>query len=427
MHNVLTKSNMFIIKYVAYILGILMNAVFFVINGMGIPNVGLAIIIFTVIIYMAMTPLTVKQQRFSRLMTVMQPELNKIQAKYKGKQDQVSQQKMMDETQAVYGKYGVSPTGSCLQVAIQMPILFALYQVIYKIPGYISMIGDRLTSLVTENGFAQFLTAFVEKTGNASLTQTLTANPTTETMVDTIYKLNTAQWSSILNEASGKTFESALIATHDYVTEVTSFIGLNISDAPLNLLTTGWSQKSAFLIIAAIMIPLLAWVTQVLNIKLMPTAAGGNEQAASQMKMMNRIMPLMSVFFCFTLPVGIGIYWIMGAVVRTIQQVVINNILKKEDLEKVIAKNQEKMKKKREKKGVSNEQISRNVSVNTKNIESAAAQNSKRAALEERLKSLENEEARTAAPGSLAAKANMVADYENRTGKVRKHADAKKK
>lgn len=418
---------MFIIKYVAYILGILMNAVFFVINGMGIPNVGLAIIIFTVIIYMAMTPLTVKQQRFSRLMTVMQPELNKIQAKYKGKQDQVSQQKMMDETQAVYGKYGVSPTGSCLQVAIQMPILFALYQVIYKIPGYISMIGDRLTSLVTENGFAQFLTAFVEKTGNASLTQTLTANPTTETMVDTIYKLNTAQWSSILNEASGKTFESALIATHDYVTEVTSFIGLNISDAPLNLLTTGWSQKSAFLIIAAIMIPLLAWVTQVLNIKLMPTAAAGNEQAASQMKMMNRIMPLMSVFFCFTLPVGIGIYWIMGAVVRTIQQVVINNILKKEDLEKVIAKNQEKMKKKREKKGVSNEQISRNVSVNTKNIESAAAQNSKRAALEERLKSLENEEARTAAPGSLAAKANMVADYENRTGKVRKHADAKKK
>lgn len=427
MHNVLTKSNMFIIKYVAYILGILMNAVFFVINGMGIPNVGLAIIIFTVIIYMAMTPLTVKQQRFSRLMTVMQPELNKIQAKYKGKQDQVSQQKMMDETQAVYGKYGVSPTGSCLQVAIQMPILFALYQVIYKIPGYISMIGDRLTSLVTENGFAQFLTAFVEKTGNASLTQTLTANPTTETMVDTIYKLNTAQWSSILNEASGKTFESALTATHDYVTEVTSFIGLNISDAPLNLLTTGWSQKSAFLIIAAIMIPLLAWVTQVLNIKLMPTATGGNEQAASQMKMMNRIMPLMSVFFCFTLPVGIGIYWIMGAVVRTIQQVVINNILKKEDLEKVIAKNQEKMKKKREKKGVSNEQISRNVSVNTKNIESAAAQNSKRAALEERLKSLENEEARTAAPGSLAAKANMVADYENRTGKVRKHADAKKK
>ena len=418
---------MFIIKYVAYILGILMNAVFFVINGMGIPNVGLAIIIFTVIIYMAMTPLTVKQQRFSRLMTVMQPELNKIQAKYKGKQDQVSQQKMMDETQAVYGKYGVSPTGSCLQVAIQMPILFALYQVIYKIPGYISMIGDRLTSLVTENGFAQFLTAFVEKTGNASLTQTLTANPTTETMVDTIYKLNTAQWSSILNEASGKTFESALTATHDYVTEVTSFIGLNISDAPLNLLTTGWSQKSAFLIIAAIMIPLLAWVTQVLNIKLMPTATGGNEQAASQMKMMNRIMPLMSVFFCFTLPVGIGIYWIMGAVVRTIQQVVINNILKKEDLEKVIAKNQEKMKKKREKKGVSNEQISRNVSVNTKNIESAAAQNSKRAALEERLKSLENEEARTAAPGSLAAKANMVADYENRTGKVRKHADAKKK
>ena len=78
-----------------------------------------------------MTPLQVKQQKFSKLSSVMQPELQKIQKKYKGKNsDQAAMQKMQEETQAVYQKYGVSPTGSCVQLAIQMPILFALYQVI---------------------------------------------------------------------------------------------------------------------------------------------------------------------------------------------------------------------------------------------------------------------------------------------------------
>jgi YidC/Oxa1 family membrane protein insertase len=81
-----------------------------------------------------MTPLQIKQQRFSKLNTIMQPELSRIQDKYRGKKDQVSQQKMLDETNAVYEKYGVSQMGSCVQLLIQMPILFALYQVIYRIP-----------------------------------------------------------------------------------------------------------------------------------------------------------------------------------------------------------------------------------------------------------------------------------------------------
>jgi YidC/Oxa1 family membrane protein insertase len=108
----LTKSTWFIVGWVAQILGILMNGIYLVISKIGLPNVGLAIILFTIIMYALMTPLQIQQQRFTKLNAMMQPELQKIQNKYRGKTDQISQQKQMDETNAVYEKYGTSPTGS---------------------------------------------------------------------------------------------------------------------------------------------------------------------------------------------------------------------------------------------------------------------------------------------------------------------------
>lgn len=114
----------------------------------GIPNIGLSIIIFTIIIYMALLPLTIRQQKFSKLQQKMQPELAKIQAKYKNRKDQESMMRMNEETQALYKKYGVSPMGSCAQLLIQMPILFALYRVIYKIPAYVGQVKDAFSRLL---------------------------------------------------------------------------------------------------------------------------------------------------------------------------------------------------------------------------------------------------------------------------------------
>ena len=432
MRYTLTQSTMFIIKYVALVLGVLMNAIFFTINGMGIPNVGLAIIIFTIVIYLAMTPLQVKQQRFSKLNALMQPEIQKIQAKYKGKKDQASQQRMMDETQAVYRKYGVSATGSCAQLLVQMPILFGLYQVIYKIPGYITLIGDKLADAANTEGVANYLSNYVTEAANRNLTTTLTDAPATENYVDLLYKLNTTQWNEVLNGAVGQSFESKLTAVHDYVSQVTNFLGLNISDTPMNLFTSGWSTKSFLLMFAAVLFPVLAWLTQRLNFKMNPAPAQNNnnngeqDQMTSTMNSMNKTMPLISAVFCFTLPVGIGIYWIAGALIRTLQMWLINKKIDREDINEIIRINQEKAAKKAEKKGVSNEQISRNTSINTRSIETTA-KTSKQAEIEERMKKLEERENIQAEPGSIASKVNMVADYEARHGKVRKHADAKKK
>ena len=121
----LTKSSVPIIGQVASIMGWIMDGIYRVLDLVGIQNLGLCIIIFSIIIYALMTPLQVKQQKFSKLSSVMQPELQKIQKKYKDKKDQASVQKMQEETQLVYQKYGVSPASGCLPLLITFPILFA--------------------------------------------------------------------------------------------------------------------------------------------------------------------------------------------------------------------------------------------------------------------------------------------------------------
>lgn len=145
----LTKSTTFIIGPVAVALGFIMNAIYLFLNNLfNIQNIGLCIILFTIVIYMLLMPLTIKQQKFSKLSAQMNPELQAIQKKYKGKQDQASMMKMNEETKTVYSKYGVSPMGSCLQLLIQMPILFALYKVIWNIPAYVGGIKDAFMPLV---------------------------------------------------------------------------------------------------------------------------------------------------------------------------------------------------------------------------------------------------------------------------------------
>lgn len=85
--------------------------------------VGLVLVVRTLMI-----PLFVKQIRSTRKMQIVQPEVMKIQAKYKGMSDQESRQKMLQETMSVYKKEGTSPYASCFPLLIQMPIFFALFR-----------------------------------------------------------------------------------------------------------------------------------------------------------------------------------------------------------------------------------------------------------------------------------------------------------
>lgn len=411
-----------IIGWIANILGWLMNGIFNVLDAIGIPNVGLAIILFTLIMYLLMTPLQIKQQKFSKLNAVMSPELQKIQKKYKGKNDQTSMMKMQEETQAVYQKYGVSPTGSCLQLVIQMPVLFALYQVIYHIPGYITKIGDMLNGLAAQSGFMKFFVNLVE---DNKWTVLSTGKDSVAAVVDGLYKLSPSQWNA-LAEAAGSKYDVATV--HSQISQYTNFLGMNLSDTPLGIIKDSFAAGSWLLIIAAVLIPILAWFTQWLNYKLMPQPAQPSNQEASTMestmKSMNTFMPIMSAFFCLTFAVGIGVYWIAGAVVRSIQQVVINRHMDKMNIDDLINENMEKMNKKRAKQGLPPQKITNQAKLNVRNLESLEERQKEK---EEKLQKNTGEQAKAstdyykktaeAKPGSLASKANMVKQYNEKSNK----------
>ena len=190
-----TKSTIPIIGQLASLMGWIMNGIYKMFDGLfGIQNLGLCIIVFSIIIFALMTPLQVKQQKFSKLSAVMQPELQKIQKKYQGKRDQVSAQKMQEETQAVYQKYGVSPTGSCVQLLIQFPVLMALWQVIYKIPAYVSSVGEVFTEVVTKivsvNGYTDLIQTFIKDHNMSRVSLVLDGTKaTSNSIIDFLYAL----------------------------------------------------------------------------------------------------------------------------------------------------------------------------------------------------------------------------------------------
>ena len=145
MFSLLTAANWPIIGQLCWLLGKVMNFIYEILDKI-LPSdnglVGLSIIIYTILVYTLMMPLTIKQQRSSKMMAVINPEVQAIQKKYKNKRDQASQMKMQEEVQQVYDKYGTSMMGGCLQMLIQMPLLFALYPVVYDIENYIPAIKD---------------------------------------------------------------------------------------------------------------------------------------------------------------------------------------------------------------------------------------------------------------------------------------------
>ncbi len=415
-----TKSGTPIIGQIAVVMGWIMNAIYKVLDAVGIQNIGLCIIIFSILIYLCMTPLQIKQQKFSKLSAIMQPEIQKIQKKYQGKKDQDSMMKMQEETQAVYQKYGVSATGSCVQLAIQMPILFALYQVIQNIPAYVGSVYNVFNGVCTKilavDGFTDIINNFI--TDN-KMTRVRQVTENADSIVDFLYALSPSQWESLQNISQFSGFSDQISKTASEIQKMQTFGVLNIADQPLSYIKTG----SLILIIAALAIPLLSWATQMLNLKLMPQAAtqngnNDNNAMASSMKTMNTVMPLMSAFFCFTFPVGLGIYWIASSVVRSIQQLLINRHLNKMNIDDLVNENMKKMEAKRAKEGLPPQKITNQAHQSARNINkiekgmSGTDEANRAKKVEEAYKNASHAKA-----GSITAKANLVRDYEERNKK----------
>lgn len=416
MDIILTQYSGAILGPIAKLLGWIMNGIYIVLDKIGIQDIGLTIIILTFIIYLCMLPLTIKQQKFSKLSQKMQPELQAIQKKYQNKKDQASMQKMQQETQEVYQKYGVSPTGSCLQLIITFPILLALYRVIINVPAYVNGVKGVFSNMVDgiyqTEGFAKILTKFVESEKIKNLAVDFTEKDSgvvKNYIVDLLYKMPSDSWNTLQDKFSN--LSDVIESTHAQLDPMVTFLGLNITDSPLTIIKSSFSSHAWLMIILALLVPIISLLTQVINIRQMPQPAanGDNDAMAAQMKTMNTIMPLFSFVMCFTVPVGLGIYWIAAAAFRGVQQFFINKHMEKIDLDDIIAKNKEKAKKRLEKKGISEEEMKKAANIHTKrivNLDTTVSSEEK----EEKLKEAE-EKKKNVKPTSLAAKANLVREF----------------
>ncbi len=358
-----------ILKPIAWVLGNILNAIYNFVELFGIENIALCIVLFTFVVKMLMLPLTIKQQKFTKLQSKMSPELTKIQQKYKGKKDEESLRRQQSETQAVYAKYGASPMGGCLPLLISLPIMFALYRVIYAIPAYVTDVGGLYGSIADKlqgiSGYKNTLIDFItqnslvlsQQSGCSSTVIDLSIyqDVPREYLIDLFSKFNPANWDAFFDVDLFSSIKEAAISINgssmsvsevvDKIVSVNGLFGLSILDRP--------EIKSI-----SVVIPVLAVISQFIQGKLQ-SAVNANKKtntddpAQQTTKMMTTIMPIMSGAFCLMLPIGVGIYWIASAIFTIIQTLFINKYLDKVNVDEMLEKSKEKNIKRQEKLGVS--------------------------------------------------------------------------
>lgn len=413
MSVILTTYQGAILGPIARLLGIILETLYKVLSHVGIENTGICIIIFTFLVNALMLPMQIKQQKFSKMSAIMNPELMAIQKKYQGKTDQASQQKMSLETQAVYQKYGVSPASGCLPMLITFPILLALYRVIYNIPAYVQPVYDIYEALADK---LQAAGATVEQLSKMVSTQTYVINDAVRAakesdsltyFIDVLGQFNTTAWASLADKYPQ--LQSIISEVTSKANHINSFLGLNIANTPK-------------LLSVSVLIPIISVITQIASMKISMAGASSDmddNPAAASMKMMNNVMPIVSGLMCFMFPIGVGLYWIAGNIFRIFQSIGINFYFSKMDMEAEMAKNVEKNNKKLEKLGIDpntmkdiasqrTSNINVNKNSNGKMADKVNAANSKNSVNYKRKNNGKYKE------GSIAAYANMLAndDYD---------------
>lgn len=372
--TILTKHKGWFLGPIAIVFGFIMNAIYEFFSLFGIHNMALCIILFTFITKALMLPLNIKQQKFTKLSAQMNPELQKIQTKYKGKKDEVSLRKQQEETSAVYSKYGANPMAGCLPTLILFPIIFALYRVINNIPAYVSDV-----KLVYENialaiqgceGYKDIILDMGSKiaVNVKGFTETAGDVISTDHIIDVLAKFNTTQWAE-LKEAF-PAIEDIITTNSAEIMRTNSLFGvLNIANNP------GWKFPG-------ILVPIIAAAGAFVQNKTISSTSKNNQKkednpTMNTMNSLNTIMPIMSGVFCIMMPIGIGLYWIAGSVFSIIQQILVNKYMDKIDVNDIIEKNLAKaVKKGKARPSATGNTVGQLAKTQTKNIsnESSASQ-----------------------------------------------------
>lgn len=274
-------------------------------------NYVVALCLFAIVFKLIMLPSAVSQQKGMAKQQRLQPKIRRIQAKFAG-----NQQKIQEETQALYAREGYNPMrAGCLPLLIQLPIIYILYEVIYSPLKYVLRISD--TVLDQMNKAIQAVPG-IDKTALSSRRVQLT-------MIEHFDQIK-----------GSVTDKNALAVMEDFVENFT-FSGVPLGKVPQWSTITHWatSDSGAKLLL---LIPIISGVTSLLTglityIRQKRSAGDGTKNPASGC--MTFTMPLISVYFTFLFPAGIGIYWIFQNILSAIQTLVLGRVYSNE---KVLAR-----------------------------------------------------------------------------------------
>ncbi len=427
----LTQQGGFIIRPIAGLLGNILELIYELLSKVGIVNIGVSIILFTALIRLLLLPSLIKQNKSTKVMNYIQPEINKVTKKYKGKKDQDSLLKQQQEVRDIQNKYGVSMTGGCLTSLIQMPIFLALYNVVQNIPAYVAKIYDYYKPIAAsimqdKNAVA----AFQEFKKSEEFATTLgTVKLDTEnvrTFVDVLAKLPSDGWNKLKEffanpsyNISSEAYAQISASINDNVeniNDVYSFIGgIDLSKAPGLVLS------------AALAIPLLSMAFQFLSMKVTPQQKSDDPAQQASMKMMKFMMyffPAMSFVICINVPAALGLYWATGSLLSFITTLCINIYFKHCNMERIVEKCKEKAAVKNEKRKASGkksfmERMQEAALGQTENTSTKPARNISSTSLKSYTSNTmkDNGEVKKYREGSLAAKANIMQKYNDNSSK----------
>lgn len=281
-----------------------------------ISNYGLSLVLFTIIIRVALFPLNVKQQKSSARMALFQPKLQKLQKQY-GKNKAKYQEEMMK----LYQEEGYNPMASCLPMLLQMLVLFGIIDVVYYPLRHLLSIPAKTISEATK--------VLSEATGKITSGAELT-------IINVIQGHSDVVNPEIFNNVfSPEQIEK--ISNFDL-----NFLGFNMGINP----SFSWPT---------ILIPIISGLTSIavtiLTLKQQKKNGMMTEGQAGMgmMKGMMYIMPIFSTWIAFSLPIGVGIYWIVGNILSFIQSIILYKVYSPEKLKEKIALEVEKNKKKKKK------------------------------------------------------------------------------
>lgn len=282
-------------------------------------NYVLALFIFAIVVELLMLPFGLRQQKNSIKQAKLRPKEMAIRKKYAGRNDQPTQQKMMQEIQEMYQKEGYNPMGGCLPLLIQFPVIIILYNVVINPLRYIMGVSKETVSALVE-----FAGAAVDKGGLG-----MTVNKqNTIGLIDYVNKADMTQlgekiksFFSTSESVNGETVFSELQTAFEGHVPDFNMLGLNLGETPsLGKISWLW------------IVPVLTFVVYFFSMKLtrkftyQPTTAN-DPQAGCSNKIMDFSMPLMSVWISFIVPAAIGVYWIFKSVLSTLKQFILSRTM----------------------------------------------------------------------------------------------------